>query len=185
MIFSKNNLPLGFYVYAYIGTDNLPYYIGKGCNKRAWRKRPLETQPPTDLSKIVILEHNLSEIGAFALERRYILWYGRQDIGTGILLNLTNGGEGASGKVHTANTRSKMSKSRRGRPHSKEHAEAISKASIGKLGTNLGKKFTDEHKAKISAAHKGKTFSAESRAKMSASMKGRIPWNKGKTFKQK
>lgn len=185
MIFSKNNPPTGFYVYAYIGDNNLPYYVGKGCNKRAWRKRPTETQPPSDTTKIIILEHNLNEVGAFALERRYIRWYGRQDVLTGILLNLTDGGEGASGKIHTEKTRAKMSRSRKGKPHSKEHSAAISKASIGKRGTNTGKKFTDEHKAKISAAHIGKTFSAESRAKMSASMKGRIPWNKGKTFKEK
>jgi hypothetical protein len=30
-------------------------------------------------SNIVILERNLSEIGAFALERRYIEWYGRKE----------------------------------------------------------------------------------------------------------
>jgi hypothetical protein len=183
MIFSKNNPPQGFYVYAYIGNDYLPYYIGKGLDKRAWRKHPNETQPPQDPEKIVILENNLNELGAFALERRYILWYGRLDNGTGILLNLTDGGEGASGKIHSLKTRAKMSKTRKGKPHSKDHCNAISKASLGKKGTNLGKKFSEEHKSKISSAHKGKVFSEESRAKMSASMKGRIPWNKGKTFK--
>lgn len=184
MIFSKNNTPSGFYVYAYIDDSGLPYYIGKGSNRRAWRKHPGETQPPLDSTRIIIVEHNLTEVGAFALERRYIKWYGRKDNNTGILLNLTDGGEGSSGKIHTQKTRDKMSKTRKGKPHSAEHCAAISAASIGKRGTNLGKQFSAEHKAKISAAHIGKIFSKESREKMSASMKGRIPWNKGKILKK-
>ena len=39
--------------------------------------------------------------------------------------------------------------------------------------------FSDEHKAKISAAKKGKTFSDEHKAKLSAARKGKEPWNKG------
>ncbi|WP_353485420.1 NUMOD3 domain-containing DNA-binding protein [Haliscomenobacter sp.] len=182
MIFSKNNTPLGYYVYAYLTEHNIPYYIGKGSKKRAWLKHPSETQPPKDNIRIIILEHNLSEIGAFALERRYIRWYGRIDLKTGVLHNLTDGGEGASGKIHSQATRKKMSLTRKGRLHSEDHCNAISAASIGKAGTNLGKKFTDEHKAKMSAAHLGKTFSKESREKMSAAKKGRIPWNKGKIY---
>jgi len=39
-------------------------------------------------------------------------------------------------------------------------------------GFNKGKKFSDEHRAKIGAHHKGKVVSEETRAKMSASRKG-------------
>lgn len=87
-----------YYVYAYINSNtNLPYYIGKGKNDRAYKNHG-RIKTPKDKSKIVFLEKNLTNTGALALERRYIKWYGRKDNKTGILLNKTDGGDGAAGK---------------------------------------------------------------------------------------
>ena len=90
-----------YYVYAYIRkNNNTPYYIGKGKGKRAYDKAH-SVSVPKDQTKIVFLETNLSEVGALALERRYIRWYGRKGIDPGgILRNATEGGDGSYGLSH-------------------------------------------------------------------------------------
>jgi hypothetical protein len=153
---------LKFYVYAYLRTDGTPYYIGKGKDNRVYKKHTT-ISVPKDKSRIVFLENNLTEIGALALERFYIRWYGRKDLGTGILRNLTDGGEGVSGLIF-----------------SPKHRAKLSEANKGKISWFKDKKLSPEHIAKISAANKGKKHSPESRAKMSAAKKGKISWFKGK-----
>lgn len=48
----------------------------------------------------------------------------------------------------------------------------------GKPGTNLGKKFSEEHKKRIGEANKGKKRSLEARQKMSLAQKGKQPTEK-------
>ena len=106
-----------FYIYAYLREDGTPYYIGKGCGTRAWKHFRKEIKPPKNKTLIKIIESNLTEIGAFSLERRYIRWYGRKDLGTGILRNRTDGGEGASGRkiIMTQEWKNNISKSKIGK----------------------------------------------------------------------
>ena len=90
-----------YYVYAYLrNTDSktakagTPYYIGMGSKNRAFSKHHNSIPLPKNKKHIVILENNLTQIGAYSLERRYLKWYGRKDLKTGILINRSGGGPG-------------------------------------------------------------------------------------------
>jgi len=87
-----------FYVYKYLREDGTPYYIGKGSGERAYKKwGKKDIKPPEGAEQIIIVENNLTEEQAFNLEKKLIAEYGRKDLGTGILYNRTEGGDGSSG----------------------------------------------------------------------------------------
>jgi hypothetical protein len=95
-IVSEISSMLTYYVYAYIREDGSPYYIGKGSGRRAYNTNHKVPLPPRN--RILFLETKLTEVGAFALERRLIRWHGLKSNG-GILANMTEGGEGVSGHI--------------------------------------------------------------------------------------
>jgi hypothetical protein len=156
-----------YYVYAYIRESNgTPYYIGKGKKYRAYAKHG-KIPVPKDRSRIVFLEQNLSDVGACALERRYIRWYGRKDQRTGILLNFTDGGEGTSGRICSDQTKLKMKAANSGRPGRKLSPEIKKKISDAKKGSIQ----SENAKEKLRVANRGKKLSPETKLKMSLARK--------------
>lgn len=119
-----------FYVYMYLREDKTPYYVGKGSGKRAWCKAHT-VAVPKDTQRILILYDNLNEESSFKLEKYFISYYGRKDNGTGILRNLTDGGDGASGHIKSIETKAKIGKAHKNKIVSKETRQLQSKKKQG------------------------------------------------------
>jgi hypothetical protein len=188
-----------YYTYAYLREDGTPYYIGKGKDNRAHRRRYKGIKPPKDKNRILILKNNLNEEQAFKHEKYMISVFGRKDLSTGILHNRTDGGEGLSGFTHSEetkqkmmkktvseNSRKKISNALKGRTISEEHRRKLSDAQKGEKSHSYGKTPSAETKIKLSVAKKGdknpnygKIASGETRRKLSDANKGQIPHNKG------
>ena len=160
-----------FYVYHWLREDGTPYYIGKGQTNRAFDKRRLYIPPK---NRIKIIKENLTEKQAFNLEIKEIEKYGRKDLGTGILRNKTEGGDG---HILSEETRSKLSKALKGKNKGKApwnkglvgvqksnkkggnrpdlSPEARQRIAEKVRAYNLGKKMSEETKNKISKSNKG------------------------------
>jgi hypothetical protein len=186
-----------YYTYAYLREDRTPYYIGKGKGNRAYRKRYKGIKPPKDKSRILMLKQNLTEAEAFRHEVYMINVFGRKDLGTGILHNKTDGGEGNSGFVPSEETRRKLSEANKGKITSEETRRKLSEVRKGKtLSVEHKRKLSEAHKGKnkepmleetkrkLSEAHKGKTLSEQHKRKVSEAKKGKKNHFYGKTHSE-
>jgi hypothetical protein len=111
----KRAAAMGSYVYAYVRPDLSPYYIGIGTT--AYRPFQAHTcRVPSDRRAIRILRAGLSWDDAAKWERLYISRFGRKDLGTGILRNLTDGGDGTLGRIKTQAERQAIAQAKRNMP---------------------------------------------------------------------
>jgi hypothetical protein len=194
-----------YYVYMYLrdkdsenGPKGSPYYIGKGKDDRIFSNQRTANKPANN-SNIRFIIENISEDDAFMWEVFWIAEFGRIDLGTGCLRNLTDGGEGTSGhiqpkevrdaasarmkgnkfwlgKTHTDDAKKKVSEAQKGNKHGlghKKSKEARKKISDSMLGNEkfLGKTHSDSAKEKIRAANINKVVSEETKNKIRATLK--------------
>lgn len=177
-----------FYTYIWRDAVGTPFYVGKGGNDGHKRARNTAKRSSTFRAEyakggcyVEIADEFVLESEAFAHECLLIDRYGRREFG-GLLVNRTDGGEGAVGRVLTDLHKARIGAAHRGKTISPEHIERVAalkrgvpltpqhRAKIAKAG--IGRRHTDQSKAKLRAAHLGKTNSPESRNKMSRSHRG-------------
>lgn len=142
---------MDYYVYEYLREDGTPYYIGKGRGHRAFTQQG-HTVPLPPKDRIRFVAERLTDNRARELEIELIARYGRKDLGTGILRNMTDGGEGSAGRVATEEMKKKLSK------------------------LNLGKKQSEETKTKRAESLRGQKRTDEQRQRQSQSALNR--WSK-------
>jgi hypothetical protein len=135
-----------FYTYLWLREDGTPYYVGKGTRSRAFTSRGHRVHVPPK-ERIVIYPAD-SEIDAFETETALIWYYGRKDLGKGTLRNLTDGGQGMSGRKFTDVTRHKISEAHRGMKVSEEARNKI-------RATKIGSKHSEQTRSKMSKAKMG------------------------------
>ncbi len=107
-------MEMKFYIYAHYRDDTGEvFYIGKGEGNRHKSKQGRNPYWENIVNahgyKAEILEYFETEDEAFQAEQSLIAELGRKDLGKGLLVNMSDGGEGASGAVRTHEQRKKYS----------------------------------------------------------------------------
>jgi len=174
MVGNSNN----YCLYRHIKLNGETFYIGISSNL----KRPYEKLKRSSLWKkivnkygyeVQIIKQNSSKEEIYELEKILISWYGRIDLKTGTLANMTDGGEGVLNK--SIETKQKISIAQLG---NKNHRWGIR----GKLNPQFGKSRTVEDIQKMKANHPdfsgknnpnyGKKHSDNTKIKISLAQKG-------------
>jgi hypothetical protein len=159
-----------FYTYAYLRKNRTPYYIGKGQARRAYEKhrrgkikdfRPKKSNGSLDIDRIIILKKNLTENQSIKHEEYLIAVIGRKDLGTGILINLTAGGErgGTPGYICSEERKKQISKQFKGISQDKEFVERRAESVRRHYNSDEGKKtieYLNKKKEEYFASKKGK-----------------------------
>lgn len=136
------------YVYRHIRLDkNEPFYIGISNNKKYYRA--YDSQKRNKIWKgivskseyeVEIIIDGISYEDAKRKEVEFISLYGRIDLATGTLANLTDGGDGTLG----------MTSPHLGKKFTESHKEKIRKSKLGDKNPNYRKVFSKEYRDKLS-----------------------------------
>jgi hypothetical protein len=144
------------YVYVWFRECGKPFYVGVGRNNRyksLIRRNPHTLNVVRALGGIENVRKTIYYVDSWEsgcqLEKLLIAKYGRSDVGTGILTNMTDGGEGTINKIVTEKVRT-----------------AVSAANKKRIWSPASKKKTSD-------AMKGREVSALTREILSAKFKGK------------
>ena len=126
----------GCYVYCYLREDGTPYYVGVGTTPYRPFQEHSCPNPRYDALIRVMRSGCADWAEAAKWEQFYIARYGRKNNGTGILRNLTDGGEGVKGLVFTEEHRANLSRGISGywQSHPEQLEQRGQAISQGKLG---------------------------------------------------
>jgi|ERR1039458_2374300 hypothetical protein len=141
-----------YYTYVWFREDGTPYYVGKGKGKRGFTSENHRFKCPP--KERIVTYPAKTEDEAYDTEVVLVWYYGRKDLGTGCLRNLTDGGD--------------RPPDHRGMKRSKKSCRLMSQRKVEYLRNN---------------PRKGIPCSTAKRDKISLKLKGHVPWNKGLTKK--
>jgi len=157
------------YIYYDPTRGHSPFYVGKGktlgvvyrhlngkthsktISGRIQKIRKAGLEPKVGV--IIVDDDEIARL----IECELISLFGRANIGNGPLLNLTDGGDGESGRIVSEEVRQKISKANKGKkhgPHSDEIRKRISDG-IQKFNRTHKRMVSDETRKKLSSIRSG------------------------------
>ncbi len=169
----------GQYKYGDLILNYEPFYVGKGKNRRGvmhiydairgidfnnkYMKNKIRKiiNETGDMPQVIIYAENLTDEQARIEEAKLIKLIGRKDLKQGTLLNLTDGGEGHSGRKHTDEFKKKMSERVKGENHplhkqgghNKNTKQFMKENWVGENNHHYGKKQSEYQKGKVKEAN--------------------------------
>ncbi len=160
-------------------------YIGKTV--ASFEKRKRRHQETARAGSLLYFHNALRKYGFDTFEWRIIMRWGNEEtlnekeqfcirfLNTKAPngYNLTDGGDGVSGLVHSLETKAKMSEAHKGIPKSVEHRIKISKSHKGIHPTIETRRKISQAKTGKPSPMKGKNHSLEARVNMSIARKGK------------
>ena len=194
-----------YYTYAWLRENMTPYYVGKGIGSRAYRphRRGDNYMSPPPKDRVLFLKKNLTEFDAYKHENYIITILGLKSEG-GILINMSYGGEGSSGRKVTEYCIQRSREANTGKTFTEEYRKKVSQQVsqrrwwnngeidkhtkecpgdgwiLGRLFNSKCEKYkTKEFAEKSRKNNLGKVVSDETKKKQSEMRKGRKWWNNG------
>jgi hypothetical protein len=167
-----------YYVYVLFDWCGTPRYVGKGTGNR-WLHHERKTDVINILKNIFIeqtwimlgeipkikIRENLTNEDAILTEITLIKAIGRADQQSGPLTNMTDGGDGISGYIHSQEAKHKISIAKIGHIPSLETRQLMSIA-------RTGRKHSEESKYRMSLSKKGQQKTKEHRQNISKGLTG-------------